>query len=166
MVFCLRQKGHIISDKVMSDFNNQLATIAIEVHGVLNRYIAVHNHLFKPSLRRVIALPLIFKPIDFKQLHSQSSEFIRELEEHSNHLKELKPQAAQSEFANTLSEFCSALIETISLLKEITYQLDQRSGGMGDYSLSRHNELVDLYYESVKRYSSIGFKLNKYIIQV
>ena len=111
-------------------------------------------------------MPLIFKPIDFKQLNSQSSEFIRELEEQSNHLKELKPQAAQREFANTLSEFCSALIETISLLKEITYQLDQRSGGMGDYSLSRHNELVDLYYESVKRYSGIGFKLNKYIIQV
>ena len=150
----------------MSELSNQLATIAIEVHGILNRYVAVHNRLFKPSLRRLITLPLIFKPIDFKQLNTQSSEFIRELEEHRNHLKELKPQAAPSEFANTLSEFCSALIETISLLKEITYQLDQKSGSMGDYSLSRHNELVDLYYESVGRYSSIGLKLNKYVVQV
>ncbi|MFC1927645.1 hypothetical protein ACFLW7_03615 [Chloroflexota bacterium] len=107
-------------------------------------------------------MPLIFKPIDFKQLHSELGEIMLQLEEHKNQLNELEPQTGLSEFANTLSEYCSALIETISLLKEVTYQLDLRSQKMGDYSYGRHKELLDLYDASIERYHSIGVKLNKY----
>jgi len=150
----------------MSDSNKQLVTIAMGVHGILDRYIAVHNRLFKSPLRRLITLPLIFKPIDFKQLHSQSNELIQELEANKSHLTELKPQTAPSELANTLGEFCSALIDTISLLREIAYQLDLRSKKVGDYSYHRHKELLDLYYQSIERYRTIGVKLNEQFQEV
>ena len=147
----------------MSDLKNELKLIAVEVNELLNRHIKIHNAVFKFSWRKIIPLPFIFKAIDFNGLHNNVKQILYELETYNKRIDTLIEDIAQKEsrFAYFLSEYCMALIETISLLKEILYQLYLKSKNSTDYNLTEHNKMIKLYEETVNKYSSMGSRLNK-----
>ena len=45
----------------MARFSNSL----IVINKVLQEYISIHDQIFKPSLRKSVRIPGLFKPIDF-----------------------------------------------------------------------------------------------------
>ncbi len=44
-----------------------LIEAAAEIGNLLHRYIDVHNRIFKTSLRHIIPIPGVFKPINYQQ---------------------------------------------------------------------------------------------------
>jgi len=147
----------------MSAVRNELKSIAIEVNDLLTRYIKIHNDVFKFSWRRIIPLPFVFKSIDFNDVHAQAKQILSELEvcnERINNLIESTTKK-ESRFAHFLSEYSMALIETVSLLREILYQLYLKSQNLNEYSISEYNKGCDLYKKAVNKYHSMGSRLNE-----
>lgn len=147
----------------MSDLKNELKSIAVQVNELLSRYVMIHDAIFKFSWRKIIPLPFIFKAIDFNNLHSQAKQILSELETCNQRIDSLIEDATQKEsrFAHFLSEYCMALIETVSLLKEILYQLHLKGESSNKYSLSEYNKQCDLYKNAVNNYTSMGSQLNE-----
>lgn len=147
----------------MSDLKNELKSIAVEVNGLLGKYITIHDAVFKFSWRKIIPLPFIFKAIDFNNLHNQAKQILSELETCNQRIDTLIENTTQKErrFARFLSEYCMALIETVSLLKEILYQLYLKGENSNKYSLSEYNKQCALYKDAVSNYTSMGSQLNE-----
>ncbi|MDO8885653.1 hypothetical protein [Candidatus Oleimmundimicrobium sp.] len=147
----------------MSDLKNELRLIAVEVNELLSRYIEIHNAVFKFSWRKIIPLPFVFKSINFNDLHSRAKQILSELEACNQQINSLIEDTTQKEsrFAHFLSEYCGALIKTVSLLKEILHQLHLKSENSSKYNLSKYNKQCDLYNEAVNKYSSMGGRLNE-----
>ena len=118
--------------------------------------------IFKFSWRKIIPLPFIFKPIDCTGLNRLLRELLSELKDYTQELSSLLEvtNEQESQFANVLLTYCEALIQTISLLEEITHLLALKSKGSNKYNLKEHNEKCELYNSSVSRYVSIGGQMN------
>ena len=147
----------------MQDLKEDMKIIVAEINVLLNRYIEIHNDVFKFSLRKIIPLPFVFKTIDFNELHNKAKQILAELEVSNKRINSLIKYVHQKEslFAHFLAEYCAALIETVSLLKRILYQLYLKSENSNEYNLSEHNKMLKSYEETVNKYSAIGTRLNK-----
>ncbi|OGP08206.1 MAG: hypothetical protein A3G39_06615 [Deltaproteobacteria bacterium RIFCSPLOWO2_12_FULL_43_16] len=51
-----------------------------EVHGILERYIVIHDAIFKFSWRKAIPIPCLFKPINYGQHVANIDSFISTLD--------------------------------------------------------------------------------------
>lgn len=147
----------------MSELEQELKLIAVEVNVLLSRYIEIHDTVFKFSWRKIIPLPFIFKPIDFGYLQSGAEQILSQLETCNQQINNLMEglMHKQRDFAHFLSEYCVTLIETISLLRGILHQLHLKSQGSGKYSLTEYNRQCDLYKNAVVKYSATGDQLNE-----
>lgn len=147
----------------MQDLKGELKSIAFDVNELLSRYTKIHDCVFKFSWREIIPLPFFFKKIDFKGLHTQATQLLHELENCNQRINNLIEDIAQKEsrFAHFLSEYCMTLIETISILKGILYQLYLKSENSNEYSLSEHNKKINLYKGAIDKYTSMGSRLNE-----
>jgi len=148
----------------MINLRNELTLIAMEIHELLNKYIIIHDAVFKFSLREIIPLPFIFNPIDFYSLHDESKNIISELETCNNQIDNLKKEIVEDDrqFINILSEYCVALIETVSLLNKIIFRLYLKGERSNRYSWWEYNKHCNLYKNSVKKYKIIGHKINEF----
>lgn len=146
----------------MLESKEELKLIAVGVNEILSRYIKIHDATFKFSFRKIIPLPFIFKPIDFGCLHSEAEQILSQLETYNQQISDLIGALAEKEsrFARFLSEYCVALIDTVSLLKGILQQLCLKSEGSGRYSLAEYNRQCDLYKTAVYKYTTMGDHLN------
>ena len=146
----------------MSNQISELKFVAVEIDRLLRRYVAIHDVIFKFSWRKIIPLPFIFKPIDFSSLNSRLRELLSELKDYTQEVSSLLEvtKEQESHFGTVLLTYCKALIQTISLLEEITYLLALKSNGSNKYNLKEHHEKCDLYNKSVSRYVSIGNQMN------
>jgi len=142
---------------------NELNEMALTVNHLLSEYIIIHDEIFKFSWRKIIPLPFIFKAIDFRSLHEKADKILNNLEQCNVDISKIlnEIQNSESRFAHFLSEYCLALTNTVSLLKEMLHQLDLKSENSGDYSLSKHNKLLKEYDEAVQKYYSMGNRLNE-----
>lgn len=147
----------------MSGVKNELKSIAIKVNDLLSRYIGIHDVVFKFSWRKIIPLPFIFKTTDFNSLHIQAKQIFSELETCHEQIDDLIEKTAhkESRFAHFLSEYCISLIETVSLLKKILYQLYLKSQDSKEYGLGEYNKQCNLYKKAVNKYSNMGGRLNE-----
>lgn len=145
------------------NLRNDLRLIAVEVNNLLARYIKIHDAVFKFSWRKIIPLPLIFKAIDFSNLHRQAERIVSELETCSERIDRLIGATTEKEsrFAHCLSEYCMALTETVSLLKDILHQLYLKSENSNQYSFSEYSKQCELYKRAVDEYSRVGSALNE-----
>ena len=142
---------------------DELRLIAVEINGLLGRYIEIHDAIFKSSWRKIIPLPFIFKPIDFGRLQDITEKIQSQLETCKQQISELIEGLTQREkdFVDFLSQYCTTLIETVSLLRGILHQLHLKSQGSGKYSLTEYNKQCDLYKNAVDKYSAMGDQLNE-----
>lgn len=144
------------------DTKNKLNETALKINSLLSEYIVIHDEVFKFSWKRIIPLPLIFKTINFHDLHEKVGKILDNLKQCNDIISELLGEVSgmESRFAHFLLEYCLALIDTVITLKEILYQLYLKSENSGDYSFSKHHKLSKEYNEAVKKYYSIGNRLN------
>jgi len=147
----------------MSDFKNELILIALEVNGLLKRYIDIRNTVFKFSWRSIIPLSFIFKPIDFASWGNKATQILTELETCQQQIDTILQDATQEEmrFGRQLSDYCMALIQTLSLLRKILHHLFLKSHNLEEYKKSEYHKHMDAYDQSIKNYAVKGDLLNE-----
>jgi len=142
----------------------ELSSLAHEVNDIRSQYMAVHNAIFRPSIRKAIPIPGIFKPIRFADHLSTLSRCFGSLRKTQaiiaeSHNGKPMPQENQA-FLTVLAEYTSALCYTIQSLKATCEKLAEKSAGHGEYSLKTYEKDVQDYQRSARQYMQVGLRLN------
>tara|TARA_B100000508_G_scaffold140388_1_gene141226 strand:+ start:235 stop:711 length:477 start_codon:yes stop_codon:yes gene_type:complete len=143
----------------------KIVDLTWKVHSLQTVYVAVHDDLFKFSLRKIIPIPGIFKPINFEKSEQKLGELIAALEKCKEEALDLeKEKLEQLEFLHMqlLVDFIHALNETLGLLLQVAGGLKKKATGFkgSDYSLGDYNQDLASYEKSVTEYRRIGVALN------
>ncbi|MGH9426583.1 MAG: hypothetical protein ACRD2L_09830, partial [Terriglobia bacterium] len=130
----------------------------LRVHAILEDYVSIHNQIFKPSLRKVIAVLGFFKPIDF-------AKHFKDLGVLTNALEEALCTADRQYLPPIFSEYISALFRTVVALRDLCKELKSKSERSAkSYSMSQYNVEVAAYQDLVAEYRRIGSELNRQIM--
>ena len=137
-----------------------ILAVVYAVDDILTRYIAIHNDIRKPTLRRAIPIPGIFKPIDFGSHTGPLEKLCSELEKCQQQIPDLKSSRPKnSQFLSVLDEYVEALGISISLLNTVAFNLATKSAGK-NYSRKEYELDLETYDNSVYDYLEIGRSLN------
>jgi hypothetical protein len=131
--------------------------ISLEVHEILNTYTKIHKDIFKPSLRRIIPIPKLYKPIDYDG-HSEN------LGDLAKKLGKIIPEIPdRTEYDNTLKEYGEALLKTILLLRDICSKLYKGSQwkNLVPYPTSQYKADLKKYQSNFDRLMQLGRRLNE-----
>ena len=139
--------------------------IAYKINELLYEYVNIHNDVLsrKFSIREIIPIPFLFKPVDYSipvgeldKIMERLNEIMYELQAYSeeNELKE-------HPFYITAAKYISLLYKAVKLLRNILYKLYLKARGKGDYSYREFNRELDSYQQEVKVYSEFGNDFNK-----
>jgi len=135
------------------------------VNDLLSQYVAIHDDIFKTSIRHAIPIPGIFKAIDFGAHLEKVKNIIPELENCDNKIKSLTESTSgqEREYLDLLSRYVGALIETVSRLKVLVGALYDKSQSFVNSNYDWKNYKSDLakYEQSVQDYMAIGGRLNE-----
>jgi hypothetical protein len=128
------------------------------VNEILEKYMTIHDKLFKFSLRKVIPIPGIFKPANYDQNIKELDSLIFALERVSIS-KNNSP-----EIINIYQQYITALRKTIRFLRNICWKLDDKShGDLEGYTIDKYKSDVDTYKGLMDRYQLLEKTLNEYI---
>jgi len=99
----------------------ELPSEMYQVHAILERYVAIHDKIFKPSLRKAIPIPGIFKPIDYGQ-------HLRELASLVSALEQLVIATSNRPgVPSVFQQYVTALLKTIQFLRDMCRRLYDKS---------------------------------------
>ncbi len=109
--------------------------LARKVSGMVKTYMSVQDDLFKPSLRKILRIPGIYKPVDYGKNLSTLEELRAELAEIKSAIRQDTPDSSPEEarFLGNLRGYVSLMTTAAERLAHICRRLGERSGG-GDYS--------------------------------
>ena len=149
----------------METKKEQIVEISWVVNDLLSQYVAIHDDVFKTSIRHIIPIPGIFKAIDFGAHLQKAENIIPELKNCDNKINALADnfEGQEREYLYLLSRYANALIETVSRLKIVLGALYAKSQSFvnSNYDWSNYkNDLAD-YEKSVQGYLAIGGCLNE-----
>ena len=143
----------------------QIVELSWNVNDLLSQYVAIHDDIFKTSIRHAIPIPGIFKAIDFGAHLEKVKNIIPELENCDNKIKALIESTSdqEREYLDLLSRYVGALFETVSRLKIVVGALYDKSQSFVNSSYDWQNYKSDLakYEQSVQGYMAIGGRLNE-----
>lgn len=142
----------------------QIIELSLDINFLLSQYINIHDDVFKPSIRRLIPIPGIFKSIDFDANLKKIENINIRLEYCCNKIYFLTDDAnkKEQEYLELLSNYVNVLIKTISYLKIIVEELCSKSQGSSNsnYKLNDYNNDIAKYNQLVQDYTKIGKYLN------
>jgi hypothetical protein len=138
----------------MSELPNEI----YQVHSILERYVVIHDKIFKFSLRKAIPIPGLFKPIDYGQ-------HFRELDSLISALEQLAiPSSNKAGIPNVFQQYATALLKTMQFLRDICRRLyDKSQGDLQSYTMDQYKSDVTTYEGLVEKYRSLGSTLNESI---
>ena len=138
----------------MSELPNEM----YQVHAILERYIAIHDKIFKFSLRKVIPIPGLFKPIDYGQ-------HFRKLDSLVSALEQLAISTGnRAGVPSVFQQYVMALLKTMQFLRDMCTRLcDKSQGDLQSYTMGQYKSDVTIYEGLVEKYRSLGLTLNEYI---
>ncbi len=143
----------------------QIVGISQDVSDLLSQYVAIHDDIFKTSIRHAIPIPGIFKAIDFGSHLSKIESIVPELDDCASKIKSLVENAngQEREYLVLLSQFIGALIETVSRLKIVVGALYAKSKSFvnSNYDWKDYKNDLSNYEQSVQNYTAIGEHLNE-----
>lgn len=142
----------------------QIVELSWNVNDLLSQYVAIHDDIFKTSIRHAIPIPGIFKAIDFGAHLKKIENITPELENCDNKIKSVENVSEQErEYLDLLSKYTNALIETASRLKVVVSALYDKSQSFVNSNYDWKNYKSDLakYEQSVQDYMAIGGRLNE-----
>ena len=143
----------------------EIIELSWNVNDLLSQYVAIHDEVFKTSIRHAIPIPGIFKKIDFGVHLGKVENIIPELKNCDNKIKSLVKNESdkEKEYLDILSQYTGALIETVSRLKVVVGALYAKSQSFANSNYDWKNYKNDLakYEQSVKDYMTIGGNLNE-----
>ncbi len=129
-----------------------------QVHEILDRYVAIHDKIFKFSLRKAIPIPGIFKAIDYGQ-------HVRDLDSLASALDQIAISTNnRNEVPVVFKEYITALLKTIKFLRDMCEHLHGKAeGDLRSYKMNQYKADVKEYEELVNKYCSLGKVSNEYI---
>ncbi len=135
--------------------NNDLPPISVfqQINSILNRYINIHDIVFSRSLRNIIPVPFIFRPIQFNDIAKELEILIKELEEMERKMQKTIPPFP-------LREYVYALKETVSFLREICIRLSKKIQEPSSYRWKAYREDVKKYKALEQKYLAFGPAMN------
>jgi len=143
----------------------QIVELSWNVNDLLSQYVAIHDDIFKTSIRHAIPIPGIFKAIDFGAHLGKVENIIPELENCDSKIKSLAESVngQEREYLDLLARYVGALIETVSRLKVVVGALYAKSQSFVNSNYDWKNYKSDLasYEQSVQDYMAIGGRLNE-----
>ena len=143
----------------------QITELSWSVNDLLSQYVAIHDDIFKTSIRHAIPIPGIFKAIDFGAHLGKVENIIPELENCDSKIKSLAESVngQEREYLDLLARYVGALIETVSRLKVVVGALYAKSQSFVNSNYDWKNYKSDLasYEQSVQDYMAIGGRLNE-----
>ena len=133
--------------------------LVLIVNNLLTKYIQLHNRLFKFSIKKIIPIPFIFKPIDFNKFSYEINEVLDGLKwcyrERSNF-----PMSNQNkELMIIMEKYIFTLILTLEQLLLVSENLRNKANGEV-YDFKIYKQDVDRYNELVEKYRYLGKQLN------
>lgn len=134
---------------------DSLPESATRIRAVLRDYIAIHDDIFKPSIRKTTDIPGLFYEIDFERHAEYLGVLADELDEAANNF--------DSDASPILEDYNDALLQAINELKYICEKLFERSQGEGDYSMEEYQADVVSYQDSAETYMELGKEFNQYL---
>ena len=133
----------------------------------LDDYVAIHDVIFRLSIRRVLPLLTVFAPIDFAACAAGLDAVSQEL---TNVQKELasfratNPALGVAEpLLSALEQYVPALLRSASLLRSICLRLAAKAQRTRKYNWGEYRRDLDQYRESVDHYVRQGADLNRAI---
>lgn len=143
----------------------KILEIAQRTNAVLKHYMAIQNELFKPSLRKMIRLPGIYKPIDYSGNCQKLEEIISELECIKTSIRDISPdnKTEDGNFLILQRAYITGMLKAVVCVKEIAEKLYQRSTGHKDYTQKDYKEDIEVFKKAELEFLEIGLKLNEMI---
>lgn len=141
---------------------NETAALARRVNEMLRRYMKVQEDLFKPSLRKILRIPGIYRPIDYGENLRALEELLGELAEVKTDIRREEPDAASPEgkFLGALRGYVSLMTSAVEKLKNICSRLKERSEG-GAYGKDDYRSDIASLREIQRKHLESGAALNE-----
>ena len=141
---------------------NETAVLARRVNEMLRRYMKVQEDLFKPSLRKILRIPGIYRPINYAENLRALEELLRELAEVKAAIRREEPDAASPEgkFLGVLRGYVSLMTSAVEKLENICSRLKERSEG-GTYGKDEYKNDMAALREIQKKHLESGVALNE-----
>jgi hypothetical protein len=142
--------------------NEETAAVARKVNDLIKEYVKIEDDLFKPSFRKSIPIPGIFKPVDYVSHMKRLLEMEDELEEARHLIRSMKPgnETSEGQFLITLRAYSSAFLDAMVELKRICGRLDDESKKR-TYPKKEYEEDAKGLRKLEMKYFEIGRKLNE-----
>ena len=139
-------------------------SLARELNALLIQYVRVHDEIFSFSVRKLLPIPRIFKPIHYCTHKETLSEVGHGLTSVLNRVRPvvIVPHSSPAErtFLLALEDYAGALSVTVERLRTISVELCRKSEGEGDYVYSTYERDMAEYNQLVERYRVLGIRLN------
>lgn len=128
-----------------------------QTHEILEKYIVIHDKIFKFSWRKAIPIPGLFKPINYGQ-HADDLDFL------ASALEEIISKVEKkADVPDMFVQYITALFNTIKFLSHMCNRLYYKSqGDLQSYTLDQYNSDMAIYERLVDNYRSLGTELNQY----
>ncbi|MHA2370806.1 MAG: hypothetical protein ACXADX_18485 [Candidatus Hodarchaeales archaeon] len=137
---------------------SKLPSEMYQVHEILDRYLIIHDKIFKFSLSKTILFSGLFKRIDYGQHLRELGSLVYALEQVAN------SSSKSAGVPNVFRQYVMALLKTMQFLRDICKKLyDKSQGHFQSYTTHQYKSDVAMYRRLVEEYRSLELALNKYI---
>ena len=131
---------------------------SLDIGSVLNSYIAIHNDIFRFSIRRILPLPVFFQSMDYDGYFRRLYYLDETLAGVAAQFPDRSDEAP--ELLSVIKSYCDALRATMSALRKICGSLMEKAAQQKSYDWSDYRRDLGRYKTEVSLYREIGQKLN------
>ena len=144
--------------------NDETLLLARRVNDMLKSYMAVQDALFKPSLRKILRIPGIYRPVDYEGNLRTLSALLKDLAAIKTAIRHEDRDAANPEgkFLGVLRGYVSLMFSAVEKLSCICGRLHERSRG-GTYGKEEYRGDMTELREIQKKHLASGVVLNEMI---
>jgi len=141
--------------------NEETIHLARKVNELLKPYMAVQENLFRPSLRKILRFPGVYRPVDYAANGDILRKLLEELTEVKSAIRRDLPAVSPGEekFLGVLRGYVSLMTSAVAKLLEICGRLGERSRG-GSYGREEYRGDMTSLREVQKKHLDAGLKLN------
>ncbi len=147
--------------------NSETSLVARKVNDLIKEYVSIEDDVFKPSIRKSLPIPGIFRPIHYLSHVERLAEMENEVDQVKNLIRSLKPEneSMEGQFLITLRAYSSAFLDAMTSLKLICRKLHEKSRGEVYPRKEYETDAKELRKVEMK-YFEIGKKLNDQLKEI
>lgn len=135
---------------------------ARRVSEMVKTYMTVQDDLFRPSLRKILRIPGIYKAVDYDKNEKILDGLLIDLAEVKSAIRQGAPEASPEEtpFLGALRGYVALMTGAVERLRDICGRLDERSRG-GGYKKEEYMKDMTELRAIQKKHLEAGVKLHE-----